>query len=248
VQAVQRLGAIGPLRRQFGAKLGQEGVGVLRSGRGKILEEPVNPRPVIEPLGQQMRGAGSSRLGPRDLSTCIVVRALEDGALVREAMSDTGGRRRYLRLERPRALLDAWLPLWQRRRIRYLQWDIGARNADEALSLLSKAVEDVPCGWALGGLAGAAMVRRVVEPADVVVWTSADDLPTLAHILQPEPARGGLGMVRVAVAPDPWTLGLARQIDGLPVADPVQLWLDASSEGERALEAADALAEAAGWS
>jgi hypothetical protein len=50
------------------------------------------------------------------------------------------------------------------------------------------------------------------------------------------------------LAPDPWTLKLARPVNGLPVADPVQLWLDTASQGERALEAAEAVADHANWS
>ena len=57
-----------------------------------------------------------------------VMRALEDAAFVREAKPGAGGRRRNVRLERPRALLDAWLPLWQRRRVHRRRWDIGARD------------------------------------------------------------------------------------------------------------------------
>jgi DNA-binding MarR family transcriptional regulator len=177
-----------------------------------------------------------------------VVRALEDAAFVREAKPGAGGRRRKLRLERPRALLDAWLPLWQRRRVRRRRWDIGTRDIDEALSLLSEAVGDRADNWAIGGLAGAAMVRRAVEPADVLVWISPDEVESLEQFLQPEPARAARGVVQLAVAPDPWTLGLAGLKHGLPLADPVQLWLDCASEGERALEAAEAVAEVAGWS
>jgi hypothetical protein len=177
-----------------------------------------------------------------------VVRALEDSAFVHEAAPDAGGRRRNIRLDRPHALLEAWLPLWQRRRIRNRHWDIGARSAEEAISMLSKAAHDESAGWSVGGLAGAAMIRRAVEPADVLIWTSAHEVDALAHILQPEPARGGQGTVRIALAPDPWTLALTRRVEGLPVSDSVQLWLDCSSEGERALEAADAVAETAGWS
>ncbi len=104
-------------------------------------------------------------------------------------------------------------------------------------------------GWAIGGLAGAARVARAVEPADVLVWTTVERAGELARELAPEPASPGApGALRVAVAPDPWTLKLARLIDGVPVADPVQLWLDTASQGERALEAADALAARAGWS
>jgi hypothetical protein len=177
-----------------------------------------------------------------------VMRALEDAAFVGEAKSPAGGRRRNVRLERPRALLDAWLPLWERRRLRRRSWDIGARDVDEALSLLSDAVGDRPISCAVGGLAGAAMVRRAVEPADVLVWIRSNELESLGDLLQPEPARVGRGVVQVAVAPDPWTLGLAGSRNGLPLADPVQLWLDCASEGERALEAAEAVADVAGWS
>jgi DNA-binding MarR family transcriptional regulator len=190
--------------------------------------------------------ARSVDLNPAAVSR--VVRALEEAALVGEATSDAVGRRRNVRLERPRDLLDAWLPQWQRRRVRQQIWDVGARDIDETLIRLREAVEDQPYGWAIGGLAGAAMVRRAVEPVDVVVWASDEEAATLAKVLRPERARGGPGVVRVAVAPDPWTLGLARRIDGLPVVDPVGLWLDCASEGERALEAAEALADIAGWS
>jgi DNA-binding transcriptional ArsR family regulator len=177
-----------------------------------------------------------------------VMRSLEDAAFVGEAKSPAGGRRRNVRLERPRALLDAWLPLWERRRVRRRRWDIGARDVDEALSLLSEAVGDRPISWAIGGLAGAAMVRRAVEPVDVLVWIKPDELESLGNLLQPEPARAGRGIVQLAVAPDPWTLGLARSRNGIPIADPVQLWLDCASAGERALEAAEAVADVAGWS
>jgi DNA-binding MarR family transcriptional regulator len=177
-----------------------------------------------------------------------IVRALEDAVFVREAKPGVGGRRRNIRLERPRALLDAWLPLWERRRVRRRRWDIGARDIDEALGVLGEAVGGRVDSWAIGGLAGAAMVRRAVEPADVLVWISPDEVEPLEQLLQPEPARAGRGVVQLAVAPDPWTLGLARRENGLPLADSVQLWLDCASEGERALEAAEAVAEVAGWS
>jgi hypothetical protein len=49
-----------------------------------------------------------------------LVRTLEDDAYVREFDPDAAGRRRDVRLDRPRALLDAWLPWWQRRRIRHV--------------------------------------------------------------------------------------------------------------------------------
>jgi DNA-binding MarR family transcriptional regulator len=175
------------------------------------------------------------------------VKALDEMAVVQTASVAGDARAREVRLERADALLNAWLPLWQRRRVRRTIWDVGTDSVEGALKLVASAAADQGVVWALGGLAGAAEVNRAVEPADALVWIAADDLPQLAKVLMPEHARGGRGAVRVAAAPDPWTLGLARGHDKLRVADPVQLWLDCSSEGERALKAADAVAEEMGW-
>jgi hypothetical protein len=173
---------------------------------------------------------------------------LEDAGLVSEPESTASGRRKHIRLDRPRDLLDAWLPYWQKRPIRQRRWDVGARDADDALRLIEMAVKKKRSDrFVIGGLAGAATVSRAVEPADVLVWTTAEEATGLAEMLQPVPARGGSGTVRVAVPPDPWTLGLAQKTEGLLVADPVQLWLDCMSEGERALEAGEAIADAVGW-
>jgi len=174
-----------------------------------------------------------------------VVRALEDDAMVRE--EPVAGRRRAVVVHRPLRLLEAWIVPWQRRRIRVDRWDVGANDVAEALDMLRGVGCLEPNRWALGGLAGAATLRRVTEPRDVLVWTSPDGLLELGDRLQPISARRSMGVIRAAVAPDPWTLSLAAEADGLPVADPVQLWLDCSSEGERALEAAQAVAELAQW-
>jgi DNA-binding MarR family transcriptional regulator len=190
--------------------------------------------------------ARAVELNPATVSR--LVRGLEDAAFVREVDSHAGGRRRDVRLERPRALLDAWLPLWERRRVRQRLWDIGAHDAEDAIRRLADAARAGAGGWAIGGVAGAMTVRRAVEPSDVLVWIDENCVAPLADSLQPEPGRGGRGLVRIAVAPDRWTLGLARKVDTIPIADPVQLWLDCASEGERALEAADAVAEVASWS
>ena len=56
------------------------------------------------------------------------------------------------------------------------------------------------------------------------------------------------GTLRVAIAPDPCTLKLKQWIDGVPFDDPVQRWLDTTSQGERVLEAAAPLAARVGWS
>jgi hypothetical protein len=176
-----------------------------------------------------------------------VVRALEDSGHIEDDRSVATGRRRQVRVRSANALLDAWLPLWESRRMTQRRWDIGARDPQAAVALVAEALASQAGSWALGGLVGAAMVRRAVEPTETLVWTTLDGLSTLEELLVPGPARGGRGSLRVAVAPDPWTLRLADEIDGRPVADAVQLWLDCASGGERALEAADAVAQDAGW-
>lgn len=176
-----------------------------------------------------------------------IVTALEDAAFIAEADSETRrGRNRIVVLRRPLAMLEEWLPVWQRRRVQRWRWDIGAPDVEEA----SRMLRDVgdPHQWAVGGLLGAATVSRAVEPAIASLWVSAEAVEQLADALEPVDTRGGRGTVELALAPDPWTLNLARSVNGLPIADPVQLWLDCASEGERALEAADAVAQTMSWS
>lgn len=177
-----------------------------------------------------------------------VVQALDDLALVSRTTTPTDARTRAVQLRRPRDLLEAWLPIWQRRRLQRATWDIGARDAAAAIELLrSTLTHDPRLPLAVGGVAGAATIRRVVEPTTVLVWVDGTQIAELRGRLAPEPAGTDRGALRVLAAPDPWTLELARDLDGLPVADPVQLWLDCSSGGERAIEAAEAVAEEMGW-
>jgi hypothetical protein len=103
--------------------------------------------------------------------------------------------------------------------------------------------------WALGGLAGASLVKRVVEPGNTLLWVSPRDIGGLEEALLPTRSGSANPQLRVATAPDDFIFDLAeeRGKKRLPVVDQVQLWLDCSSEGERALEAADAIAEEMGW-
>jgi hypothetical protein len=182
-----------------------------------------------------------------DLNRATASRVID--VLEKDAHVSSGvlARHRMVELTRPRALLDAWLPYWERRRIPTHLWDIGARTSEDAYDLLRQSANAVPSGWAVGGLGGAALVRRAVEPGELLVWGSDAAARSLGELLAPTPGSPRRGAVRVAVAPDPWTLTLAEEIDGLPIADPVQLWLDCASEGERALEAAAAIARAMEW-
>lgn len=192
----------------------------------------------------------SELAGHVELSVAAVsraVQALDEMAVVQTATATGDARGREVRVSRPVDLLNAWLPVWQRRRVQRATWDIGADSVASALKLVASAASEQDVGWALGGSAGAAEVARAVEPADALVWIDPDELAKLAEVLVPERSRGGRGTVRMSATPDPWTLGLATLRNKLPVADPVQLWLDCSSEGERALEAANAVAKAMGW-
>jgi hypothetical protein len=101
--------------------------------------------------------------------------------------------------------------------------------------------------YAVGGVAGASFVRRAVEPIDVVVWIRRDDADLWAGELAATPSRPGPGRVTMQLTRDPFVLSLASNRDGIQIADPVQLYLDCRSAGERALEAADAIRAEMGW-
>jgi DNA-binding MarR family transcriptional regulator len=186
-----------------------------------------------------------------DLSVPAVSRvltALEGLALISRTRPADDARGRVVSLRRPRDLLEAWLPVWQRRRLRRQVWDVGASDPADAINLLRSARrENTKTAFALGGLAGAATVSRTVEPNSVLVWIDPAAIPDLERELFPQPARQDRGTLRITATPDPWTLTLATTDDGVPIADPVQLWLDCASEGERALEAAEAIARTMHW-
>jgi hypothetical protein len=96
-----------------------------------------------------------------------------------------------------------------------------------------------------------ALLARETElnPAAVsrILTALEEALERMVEAWDPIDTRGGRGTVELTLAPDPWTLGLGRVVDGLPLADPAQLWLDCASQGERALEAADAVAQIMSW-
>jgi len=55
------------------------------------------------------------------------------------------------------------------------------------------------------------------------------------------------GPLRLDVIDDEFIFELTKVEDGLVIADPVQLWLDTVSAGERAREASEAIAEVMRW-
>lgn len=101
--------------------------------------------------------------------------------------------------------------------------------------------------YAVGGVAGASLIRRAVEPADVVVWIRREDADVWADELIATPARPAAGRITAQLTPDPFVLSLATSREGIRVADPVQLYLDCRAAGERALESAEAIRAEMQW-
>lgn len=177
-----------------------------------------------------------------------VTRALSEEGWIDLDPDPDDRRFRRVRMRRPRASLEAWRGAWDRRRIPVESWNIRSDGVEATLKRLKRARAQAPdLRWAIGGLAGAAFVKRVVEPASTLLWVSRDDLRSLEETLLPTRSANAYPQLRVATAPDDFIFDLADSDEGLPVADRVQLWLDCSGEGERALGAADAVAEAMGW-
>jgi hypothetical protein len=204
----------------------------------RLLLQPVE-QPTFRELAREL-----------ELSEAMVsrtVRALADDGLVTIESDRDDARRRRVRLRDPGAVLDAFERAIAARRRRSVTWDVGARDVPAALALLHEAAVRVELPYAVGGLAGAALVRRVVEPADVALWVAREDVDAWTEALLAAPGRPGPGRLTVRLAPDPFVLTLASRRDGLLVADPVQLYLDCRLEGERALEAADAIRAEMPW-
>lgn len=177
-----------------------------------------------------------------------VTRAMSEEGWIDLSPDPNDRRFRRVRMRRPRVSLEAWKGAWDRRRIPVESWNIRSDGVEATLRRLKRVRAQAPdLRWAIGGLAGAAFVKRVVEPASTLLWVSRDDLRPLEEILLPTRSGSAYPQLRVATAPDDFIFDLVDRDKGIPVADRVQLWLDCSGEGERALEAADAVAEAMGW-
>lgn len=149
-------------------------------------------------------------------------------------------RRRSVAVRDRAALLDTLADESPWRHARRTTWEVGAHSADEALRLIRRAAEDCD-RYAIGELAGAALVRRLVEPATTVLWIPDLDVAAWQDALLAQPARPAPGRITMRVAPDPVVLDWGSEIDGLRVADPVQLYIDCRHAGERAIDAAEAL-------
>jgi DNA-binding MarR family transcriptional regulator len=186
-----------------------------------------------------------------ELSEAMVSRAM--GALAADGLVEIGSdprdaRLRLARLPEPGPLLDAFDRAVALRRPRRVTWEIGARDAADAIRTLQKTARKLDVPYAVGGVAGASFVRRTVEPVDVVVWIRRDDADLWAKELAPTTSRPSPGRVTMQLTRDPFVLSLASERNGIQVADPVQLYLDCRAAGEHALEAADAIKAEMRWS
>jgi len=185
-----------------------------------------------------------------DLSPSVVsrtVHGLADEALVRVASDLGDSRMRRVSVPDPGRLLEAFVQANAGRRISQRTWDIGSRNPTKALDALSRYALHQSLPHAVGGLAGAALMLRAVEPASIDVWIQKGDLAMWTEGLDATPAQPAPGTVTFRAIPDPFVLSMAWESHKLSVADPVQLYLDCSRAGERAIDAAEAIKREMRW-
>ena len=169
------------------------------------------------------------------------VRQLADHLLLEVSGSDEDSRRRLVRASDRAGLLDAISAQGSWRRARRVSWDIGARDVDDALHRIRAAAAQTGRPYAIGELAGAAHVERLAEPATVTLWLASEDLATWQDALLAQPAPPAAGRLSARIAPDPVLLDWAETIDGLRVADLVQLYVDCDAAGERAIDTTEML-------
>jgi hypothetical protein len=184
-----------------------------------------------------------------ELSESVVSRtvgALADDRLVEVEADRSDARARRVRVRDGGALLDSFERA-TRREPRSSTWDVGARDVDTALRRVRMGAKRGGIAYAIGSLAGASLLRPVVEPVEAEVWVGPDDYDRWLDQLTPISSRRGAGRVTINLMSDPFVLSLAWRKQGLMVADPVQLYCDCCRSGERALEAAQAVRGEMGW-
>lgn len=189
-----------------------------------------------------------SRLASVDKSVASrTVSALATDGHVLVEPGEDDERFRYVRLADARRLLNEWGDVRRRKRRKLPQrLDIGIQTVGETLDAISHSADGAP-PFVVSGLAGAQFVRNAVEPADVLLLTGREGAGWWKGRLLARPAEGSFGLLRIGVIDDDFVLSLAEPHQKLPIADPVQLWLDTAQSGERARAASDAIADAMGW-
>jgi hypothetical protein len=202
---------------------------------------------LLHPTDQPSFRELATRLELSEAMVSRTMHGLAGDGLVAIGSDPADARRRLARLSEPARLLDAFERAVALRRPRRVTWEIGARNVPEAVTALQAAAHELKVPYAVGGVAGASFVRPAVEPIDAVAWIRRNDADLWAERLAATPSRPAPGRVTMQMSRDPFVLSLASNRNGIQVADPVQLYLDCRSAGERALEAAEAIRAEMGW-
>jgi DNA-binding MarR family transcriptional regulator len=179
-----------------------------------------------------------------ELSEAMVsrsVRSLADDRLIAIERDPSDARLRLARVRDAGRLLDALERASAPRKPRRVTWDIGARDVADAIDAVRTAANRVKLRYAVGGVAGASLLRPTIEPTDVLVWIKSEDADAWAEALGAAPSVPAIGRLTMQLTRDPFLLSLATSRDGIQVADAVQLYLDCRAVGEHALEVADAI-------
>lgn len=227
-----------------------------------LIVQPPTRSPQLTPSPARPIGKGAARIGrwlllhPDARDTTITnladacqtsvatasraVAQLAERDLLRVATA-SDARQRAVNTQDPGDLLDAIADEGPWRRARQTTWDIGARTTEQALDLLRSAASASDLPYCVGGLAGAALIEPVVEPAVATIWVRQPDLDAWRRELLAEPARPATGRVTARIAPDPVLLDWGTDHDGLHVADLVQLYIDCRYAGERAIDITEAI-------
>jgi DNA-binding MarR family transcriptional regulator len=183
------------------------------------------------------------------------ISALRKAGYIEMTTAQDDRRSKPIRLTGGSRLLEQWSDHWRKKQLRVISLDIGTESVRESIELVRSVARSDGGSqeWMLGGLNGAATIARAVEPADLFIWIKSDQLDNWLGGLVAVEAPRGRANLRLAIADDPWIFTLAdrrsswadgkssKQSPRLPVADRAQIYLDCGREGERALEAADAL-------
>jgi DNA-binding Lrp family transcriptional regulator len=189
----------------------------------------------------------ATRLELSEAMVSRTMRALADDGLVAIGSASADARLRLAQLPEPAGLLDAFERAVSLRPPRRVTWEIGARDAPDAIRTLQKTARKLDVPYAIGGVAGAALAGCAAEPVDVLVWIRRDDVEVWAKELTPVTSRPAPGRVTMQLTRDPFVLSLASDREGIQVADPVQLYLDCRAGGEGALEVGDAIRAEMRW-
>ncbi len=193
-------------------------------------------------------GALAKSLELSEATVSRVSRSLAEDGLVELVGDERDTRVRRVRVRDAGGLLAAMERGAGSRRVVRQTWDLGALDVEEALDLWRTAARELPSApYAASGVLAAATYTRAVEPATMLVWLRAEDLPAWRERLMADLSRSAPGTVTVQVTPDPFVLTLADERDGIRFADPVQIYIDCRLAGERALEAAEAVKRTMGW-